>query len=229
MLRERSVGLAIWPSISSFSSASTTARATGTLVRVPSPNRRLEGTQATDAQILRRAAVLVALIFVVGVALLVGSTVFGGSEGPARPAAAPSRTPPTVAETTSSAPSPSPTATPTHPKKSKKPRPKPKPKPTAAGMESFLGRYLSTVARSPAVGWTMLTPSFRNASGGFASYRGFWETVTRAEPRDVAADPRALTIGYGVDYTRRNGATSFDSTRLRLVFRGGDYFIDGEG
>jgi hypothetical protein len=96
-------------------------------------------------------------------------------------------------------------------------------------MESFLGRYLATVARSPAVGWTMLTPSFRNASGGFASYRGFWETVTRAEPRDVAADPRALTIGYGVTYTRRNGATSFDSTRLRLVFRDGDYFIDGEG
>jgi hypothetical protein len=218
-------------SISSFSSASTTARATGTLVRVPSANRRLEGTQATDAQILRRAALLVALIFVVGVALLVGSTVFGGSGGSARPAAAPSRTPPTVAETTSSPPSPSRSATPTHAKKSKKPRPKPKPKPkpTAAGMESFLGRYLATVARSPAVGWTMLTPSFRNASGGFASYRGFWETVTRAEPRDVAADPRALTIGYGVTYTRRNGATSFDSTRLRLVFRDGDYFIDGEG
>jgi eukaryotic-like serine/threonine-protein kinase len=218
-------------SISSFSSSSTTARATGTLVRVPSPNRRLEGTRATDAQILRRAAVLVALIFVVGVALLVGSTVFSGSGSSARPAATPSRTPPTAAATTSSAPSPSPTATHTHPKKSKKPTPKPKPrpKPTAAGMESFLGRYLSTVARSPAVGWTMLTPSFRNASGGFASYRGFWETVTRAEPRDVAADPRALTIGYGVTYTRRNGATSFDSTRLRLVFRGGDYFIDGEG
>ena len=205
---------------SSFS----TAPAAGTLVRVPSPNRRLEGTQATDAQILRRAVALVVLIFVVGGALLIGSVVFGGPQRSAGPDAAPSSSPPTVAETTSSAPSPSPTPT-----RTKKPGPKPRPKPTAAGMERFVVGYLATVARDPAVGWSMLTPSFRNTSGGFGSYLQFWDTVTRAVPHDVDADPRALTIGYTVDYTRRDGSTSVDSTRLRLVFRGGGYLIDGEG
>lgn len=191
---------------------------------MPSPNRRLEATQATDAQILRRAVALVVLIFVVGGALLVGSVVLGDPSRSAKPEAAPSSSPPTVAETTSAAPSPSQTPT-----RTKKPKPKPRPKPTAAGMERFVVGYLTTVARDPATGWSLLTPSFRNASGGFGSYLQFWDTVTRAVPHDVDADPRALTIGYTVDYTRRDGSTSVDSTRLRLVFRGGGYLIDGEG
>ena len=180
MLRERDPGLAKSRVTSSFSTEPTA----GTLVRVPSPNRRLEGTQATDAQILRRAVALVVLIFVVGGALLIGSVVFGGPTRSAKPEAAPSSSPPTVAETTSSAPSPS--ATPT---RTKKPRPKPRPKPTAAGMERFVVGYLATVARDPAAGWSLLTPSFRNASGGFGSYSQFWDTVTRAVPRDVVRRP----------------------------------------
>jgi hypothetical protein len=194
----------------------------GTLVGVPSPNRRLEGTQATDAEILRRGIALVALTFVVGGALLIGSAVFGGPDRSAAPRPAPVSTPPTVAETTSAVPSPSvsPSRTPTR---------KPRPKPTRAGMERFLSDYLATVARDPASAWTRLTASFRNTSGGFASYRQFWETVTRAEPRDVVADPGALTVQYAVTYTRRDGSTTSDSTRLRLVFQGGAYLIDGEG
>jgi hypothetical protein len=221
MLRERDVGLAKSRLTSSFSTGPTA----GTLVRVASPNRRLEGTPASDAQILRRAVALVVLIFVTGGALLIGSVVFGDPHRSAAPETAPSSSPPTVADTRSSAPSPS--ATPTT--KRPKPTPKPKPKPTAAGMERFVAGYLATVARDPAAGWSLLTPSFRNASGGFGSYSQFWDTVTRAVCRDVVADPRALTIGYTVDYTRRDGGTSVDSTRLRLVFRGGDYLIDGEG
>jgi len=115
------------------------------------------------------------------------------------------------------------------PKPQHKPQHKPQPKPTASGMQRFVTGYLATVARDPVAGWTLLTPSFRNASGGFGSYSRFWNTVSRAVPRDVVADPRGLTIGYTVDYTRRDGSTSVDSTRLRLVFRGGDYLIDGEG
>ena len=227
MLRERDPGLAKSRRSSSFSTGPTA----GTLVRVPSANRRPEATPATDAQILRRAVALVVLIFVVGGALLVGSVLFGGPDRPAEPGAAPSSSPATVAETTSSAPRASASATPTL-TNTPKPKPKPKPtqpKPTASGMQRFVTGYLATVARDPVAGWTLLTPSFRNASGGFGSYSRFWDTVTRAVPRDVVADPRALTIGYTVDYTRRDGSTSVDSTRLRLVFRGGDYLIDGEG
>ena len=189
---------------------------------MPSPNRRLEGTQATDSQILRRGIGLVALIFVVGGALLIGSAVFGGRDGSATPRAAASSTPPTAAGTTSAAPSPTVTPSPT-------PTRKPRPKPSAAGMERFVTDYLATVTRDPATAWTRLTASFRNNSGGFASYRQFWETVSRAEPSDVEADPDAMTVQYAVTYTRRNGSTASDSTRLRLVFEDGSYLIDGEG
>ena len=226
MLRERDPGLAKSRRNSSFSTGPTA----GTLVRVPSANRRPDATPATDAQILRRAVALLVVIFVVGGALLVGSVLFGGPDRPAEPGAAPSSSPATEGETTSSAPRASASATPTLTNTpTPKPKQKPKPKPTASGMQRFVTGYLATVARDPVAGWTLLTPSFRNASGGFGSYSRFWNTVTRAVPRDVVADPRGLTIGYTVDYTRRDGSTSVDSTRLRLVFRGDDYLIDGEG
>ncbi len=45
----------------------------------------------------------------------------------------------------------------------------------------------------------------------------------------MVADPGTLTIRYAVSYTRRDGSTASDTTRLRLSFRGGSYLIDGEG
>ena len=88
------------------------------------------------------------------------------------------------------------------------------------------------------INWGILAAAFAvtaavlsgvEVNGGFGSYLQFWDSVTRAVPHDIDADPRALTIGYTVDYTRRDGSTSVDSTRLRLVFRDGDYLIDSEG
>lgn len=193
-------------------------------MRVPAPSRRLPGTQPSDAQVLRRAVGLVAVLFVVGGALLFGSSVFVGGHDSS--ASAPSPSPsalPSKAVTTSSAPSPtpSPSASPTGKKKSKPP--------TAAGMESFLRGYLATVADDPATAWQRLTPAFRNASGGFTSYRSFWASVTAATLTDVFADPQDLTVTYGVRYTRSDGRGSTDRARLRLVYDAGRYRIDGEG
>ena len=215
MLRERDVGLAKLRVSSSFS----TAPAAGTLVRVPSPNRRLEGTQATDAQILRRAVALVVLIFVVGarswsgapcsVAPPVGGARGGTVDGPRR-----WRDHVVRAEPERDA----------HPDEE-----------AEAQAEADRGRHgtllsatwrRSRVTRRGLVAADAVVPQRQRR---LRVVRQFWDTVTRAVPRDVVADPRALTIGYTVDYTRRDGSTSVDSTRLRLVFRGGDYLIDGEG
>lgn len=185
-------------------------------------SRRRPGTQLTDGQILRRAVGLVAVCFVVGGALLFGSSLFGsgGPEHAAPPARSPSRLP-SRAVTTSSAPSPTPTPSATPTKK--------KPRPTAAGMEAFLRSYLVTVAGDPAAAWPRLTPAFQRRSGGFPSYQAFWGTVTRATLTDVFADPQGLTVSYGVRYTRADGRTSTDRTQLRLVYHAGRYRIAGEG
>ena len=165
---------------------------------------------------------LVAALFVVGGALLFGSSVFGnGSDhtstpSPSSPSALPTRAVTTPSPTT---PSPSQSTTPT-----KKPK-----RPTAAGMEAFVRDYLATVSRDPVTAWQRLTPGFRSASGGFSSYRAFWDPVTTATLTDVFADPQGLTVTYGVRYTRVGGRGSTDRTRLRLVYEKGGYLIDGEG
>ncbi len=48
----------------------------------------------------------------------------------------------------------------------------------------------------PSSSWQQLTPAFQQASGGFGQYSGFWSNYTSATPRDISADPDALTVSY---------------------------------
>jgi hypothetical protein len=99
---------------------------------------------------------------------------------------------------------------------------------TAAGMKDFIGQYLDTVTRDPATTWEQLTPAFQQASGGFGSYTGYWETIASATPRQVQADPGAMVVSYSVDYVKRDGSKVSDDVTLELVFRDGRYLIEGE-
>jgi len=100
---------------------------------------------------------------------------------------------------------------------------------TAAGMAAFIQNYLATVAEDPSRSWQMLTPRFRSASGGFATYEKFWEKVREVIVTDVVADPDAMTVRYHVDYAPppHKGPKSDDVT-LRLTFADGKYLIDSE-
>ncbi|MGC4111508.1 MAG: serine/threonine-protein kinase [Nocardioides sp.] len=98
----------------------------------------------------------------------------------------------------------------------------------AAAMSAFISTYLQTVTSDRQSAWAMLTPSFQAASHGFAGYQAFWRTITSATPHDISPDPRAMTVSYGVDYVKTDGAHASDQVTLRLVRQGSSYLIDGE-
>ena len=98
--------------------------------------------------------------------------------------------------------------------------------PTAAGMESFIRSYVSTVSSNPEAAWTMLTPKFQAESGGFAKYHRFWDRARNGRVLSIEANPTDLTVSYQVHFD------DFDNgpgpTVLQLVFEKGRYRIDGE-
>lgn len=144
------------------------------------------------------AAVVLALAVIVGAALL------GAGEG-----SSPSATPPSSGHSSASGPSSSTDA-------------------QAAAMSTFLTNYLSTATSDQHASWAMLTTGFQKESGGFGQYQGFWRTISSATARDIAPDPAALTVTYGVDYLRTDGSTATDQVTLRLVRSGSSYLINGE-
>ncbi len=101
--------------------------------------------------------------------------------------------------------------------------------PTAEGMEAFITDYLATAPSSPETTYEMLTPRFQEASGGFDSYSGYWNTIETATPGEINADPEALTVSYSVDYVRTDGSEASGNVVLGLVFtESGEYLIDRE-
>ncbi|SFB73771.1 Serine/threonine protein kinase [Nocardioides terrae] len=104
-------------------------------------------------------------------------------------------------------------------------------KPTAEEMTSFLRGYLTTVTSDTRAAFAMLTPSFQQASGGYAGYDSFWKHVHQATPSGIRADPEELTVSYHVDYAgpKKKVSGGSDDVRLQLVYDGaGHYLIDGE-
>lgn len=139
--------------------------------------------------------------------------------GPAPSTGSPSTGSPSTGSTSSSSPSSSPTgstgpATPAAP--------------TAAGMKGFIADYLATVTEDPDTAFTMLTPAFQRQSGGISGYKGFWDTIARADLGSISADPKDLTVTYDVEYTRRDGSQVAGHVSLDLVHRHGRYLIAGE-
>lgn len=98
--------------------------------------------------------------------------------------------------------------------------------PSAEGMESFIRDYVATVASDPASAWQMLTPKFQRESGGFDTYRRFWERATNGRVGSISADPRNLTVSYQVRFD--NFSEGRGPTVLDLKFDNGRYLIDGE-
>ncbi|GAA1929685.1 hypothetical protein GCM10009737_34390 [Nocardioides lentus] len=161
-------------------------------------------------------ALLVGVAILLVVLLGLGFVVLGGDDGD-QDATAPSETP------TSAAPSPSDPG-PTSPT----PSPSPSQEPDAEEMATFVDNYLGTVVADPSSSWQQLTPAFQQASGGFGQYSGFWSNYTSATPRDVSADPDALTVSYTVDYVLADGREDTDQVTLQLAYEGGQYLISGE-
>ncbi|HEX5562075.1 MAG TPA: serine/threonine-protein kinase [Nocardioidaceae bacterium] len=169
----------------------------------------------------RRAGVLVVLVLALVAAVVVAALLL--QRGPSttsagnRPSSSPS-------PSRSSSPSVSPSATRSStPAKTRKPA---APRPTAAGMESFIRRYVAALGSDPETAWHMLTPRFQRESGGLATYRRFWSGVGRGHLLEITADPHDLVVSYRVRFD--NFGTGRRPTVLKLVFHDGHYLIDGE-
>jgi serine/threonine protein kinase len=130
-------------------------------------------------------------------------------------------------QTTSQSPSPSPSGTTDQPSEESPTEEATQPA-TRREMTQFITDYLSTVTSDPEATYAMLTPEFQEASNGFDGYTGFWGTVESATPRDVQADPEALTVTYTVDYVMQNGQEQTDDVSLQLVRQDDTYLIAGE-
>ena len=102
----------------------------------------------------------------------------------------------------------------------------PSPTPTAQGMDSFIRSYVATVSTNPDEAWPMLTPKFQRESGGLAKYRKFWGGVGTGHVLHITADPHTLVVSYRVKFD--NFGSGKRPTVLKLVYRDGRYFIDGE-
>ncbi|TGN65238.1 serine/threonine protein kinase [Nocardioides eburneiflavus] len=100
---------------------------------------------------------------------------------------------------------------------------------TPAAMRTFVDDYFAQVTSDPETTFSMLTPEFQAASGGFEGYQGFWSTIESATPRDIRADPRSLTATYTIEFVTTSGRTTTEQGRLQLARQGDGFLIAGEG
>jgi serine/threonine protein kinase len=154
------------------------------------------------------AAATTALVIASIIAFAIG---MGGGDGPAED------------HGSAATPSTSPSTQPTSPSPSQSIEP-----PTEAAMTSFVRSYVDTAVRDPAAAWALLTPSFQQASNGFASYDAFWGSVSSARIQEITADPGALRVRYRYRYVKPGGPVTQVVT-LHLVRQGDGFLIDGEG
>ncbi len=112
------------------------------------------------------------------------------------------------------------------PTTSKSPSATPAPKPTEQGIENFIRDYVAAVAEDPAKSWQMLTPKFQVESGGFETYRKFWQNATNGRVLSISANPDNLSVSYQVRFDGIDNGPG--PTVLDLKFEDGNYLIDGE-
>jgi eukaryotic-like serine/threonine-protein kinase len=188
--------------------SSTPAPATTATKTAAAPTR--ERSSATNKWLLAGLGAVLVLVLVLGTLLA-----SRGSNDQNTPASGPASTPSASHSAKQQKKKPSPTK-----------KPKAGPTPTAQGMQSFIRSYVSTVGTNPDQAWPMLTPKFQRESGGIAKYRKFWSGVGQGHVRDITADPHTLVVSYRVRFD--NFGSGKRPTVLKLVYRDGRYFIDGE-
>jgi hypothetical protein len=100
---------------------------------------------------------------------------------------------------------------------------------TREQMDAFITSYLATVTTDPEAAFQQLTPEFREASGGFEGYMGWWGRVRSATLEEVESNPSDLTVGYTVDYVMKSGERDTQRVRLQLERFDDQLLIAGEG
>lgn len=87
------------------------------------------------------------------------------------------------------------------------------PAPTAAEMEDFARSYIQTADADPDAGIAMLTPTYRQASRGYAD---FWGPMRNPRVLAISADPEAMTVTYTYSYAFPRKGKLTETVTLRL-------------
>ena len=75
----------------------------------------------------------------------------------------------------------------------------------------------------------MLTPEFKEGSGGYPGYIGYWGTVRSASLSAIESNPSDQTVAYTVNYVMETGRQVTQNVRLQLQRRDDQFLIAGEG
>ena len=102
-------------------------------------------------------------------------------------------------------------------------------KDTKARMDAFVTTYLATVTTDPEAAFEMLTPEFKEGSGGYPGYIGYWGTVRSASLSAIESNPSDQTVAYTVNYVMETGRQVTQNVRLQLQRRDDQFLIAGEG
>jgi hypothetical protein len=95
-------------------------------------------------------------------------------------------------------------------------------------MTSFVRDYFATAPQDSRASFDELTPKFQQESGGYDSYRGFWDTIESAHLSNVEVDEAKRTVSYDITYRMKDGSRRNGSSTLDLVPDGDSYLIDAE-
>ncbi len=185
--------------------------------------------------------VIVAAVLVIGLGIVLGIVLLGGSGGGANNAggartgaathtSAPHRTsraPSHSASHTSSPPEPT-TTKPAPPKtKTKSTHPHPRPQaPTDQDLVNAVTEYYNYVPTDLDAGWDRLTPHFQEAkAGGRANYDSYWNTVSRVDVANAQAQPPSSAVAT-LTYYYKNGQVKTERTMFTFKRQAGVLKID---
>lgn len=87
------------------------------------------------------------------------------------------------------------------------------PAPTAADLEDFARSYIETADADPVAGFALLTPSYQDASTGYAD---FWGPMRNPQVLDISADPAAMTVTYTYSYAFPSKGKLTETVTLQL-------------
>ena len=171
----------------------------------PIPSRAAggRGSRATERRTVLIAAAAVAVLVLLGLALLMNT---GGGNDPTLPTSDPTESA-AQGQTGGQSPTDRPSEA----------------APTAEELKAFAENYVRTADRNPDAGFRMLTPAYQQRSPDYAD---FWGPMSNPRILEIRADPKAMTVSYTYQYDFPGVGNRTEQVTLELVQKGDQLLID---
>ncbi|AYF77511.1 serine/threonine protein kinase [Nocardia yunnanensis] len=153
----------------------------------------------------------------------------GGNSQPTREGQAGATRAPTSAPTTTTPP-PSSSAAPTTPPKPTTPPPSTTPFGPAqpASVTSFVQSYYGMLPGNVSGAWSMLSPGYQSATGGYGSYSAFWNSISSVSVGAVTPNGENRAV-VALTYVSKNGQVSSENRWIQVDSSTGRLLITASG